>query len=125
MDQEHFPSPVSLRQACQKLYISLAAEYFIVFKVEAWAVQVDRSEDFLSIALSGGRNQRLLSSPSPGLIQSGVLAKTGFISKKQRCVVLSGFFLASDRCSAAIDPAISDRLWPTAAWVVAPKIPAS
>src|SRR5713226_221480 len=99
MDEEYLPPPVPFSQACEKLHVGLPTENLIVFKIETRAVQIDCAEDLLSISLPGGRNQRLLSLPRPGSQDSWVLAKTGFVGKEQRRVVLSGFFLEIGRAS--------------------------
>jgi hypothetical protein len=77
----------------------------------------------LRISLTGGGNERLMSAPCPSLMDTGILAKTGFVGKEQSRATISGFFLAWDKCIAATDLVRPDRPWPISAAAVAPRIP--
>jgi hypothetical protein len=92
--------------------------------VEFRPVEIHRSEYLLRVALAGGRNQRLMSTAGPGLIEAGILPEAGFVAKEQSGFPLSGFFLAWDRCIAAIGLARPDRLWPAYGAGAAPRSPA-
>ncbi len=123
LNQEHFLPLVAFRQAVEKGCVALAFEYLSVSVVEFWPVQIDRPEDLLCIPLARRRNLRLVSSTGPGLIESGILAETGFINKEESRLTFSGFFLAGDKCNAASDLVRSDRPWPIFGAGVARKSP--
>ena len=92
-------------------------------KVKPGPVEVHRAEDLLGIALARGRNQRLVSPARPGLVEAGVLAKTGFIAEEERGLAFRGFFLVVDKCIVAIGLVPPDQLWPTCGAVSAPRSP--
>lgn len=73
--------------------------------MEAWSVKIHRAKYLLGVALASRRNQRLVSASGPSLVEAGILAEAGFIAEKQSGLAFSGFFLAWDRCIAAIGPA--------------------
>lgn len=124
LNQEHLLPTVAFRQAIEKGCVALAFEDVPVSVVEFRPIQIDRSENLLRVPLARRRNLRLVSATGPGLIQSGILAETGFISKEKSRLPFSGFFLAGDRCSAASDLARPGRPWPISSAGVARKSPA-
>lgn len=124
LNQKHFLPTVAFRQAIEKSGVALAFKDIPVSVIEFRTIQIDRPEDLLRVPLARCRDLRLVSSTGPGLIQSGILAETGFISKEESRLPLSGFFLVGDKCSAASDPARPGRLWPISAAGVARKSPA-
>ena len=123
MDKEDLLPPIPLRHAAQEGCVTLSLKDLSMRKVKPGPVEIHRAEDLLGIALARRRNQWLVSATCPGLVETGVLPKTGFIPKEQRGLALSGFFLAWDRCIVAIDLAPPDRLWPTCGAASAPKSP--
>lgn len=123
LNQEHLLPTIAFRQAIQKGCVTLAFKDVPVSVIEFRPIQIDRPENLLRVSLARRRNLWLVSSTGPGLIESGILAETGFISKEQSRLPLSGFFLAGDRCSAASDLARPGRPWPISAAGVARKSP--
>src|SRR6266567_4782879 len=124
VNQKDLLATVAVGQAVEKSCVSLAIEHrFSLNEVNLWPANIHRPENLLGVALARRGNQRLAPTPSPSLIQSGVLTKTGLIGEEQSGAQISGFFLASDRCSAANDPATADPLWPNACVDAEPKIP--
>ena len=123
VNQEDLLPPVPLRQAVEKGGVASTFKNVAMPVVEFGPIQVDRAKDFLSVPLTGRRNQRLLSAARPRLIQTGILPKTGFVAIEQRRPAISGFFLVGDRCSAASDRARLGRLWPTGGVDAAPRTP--
>ena len=93
--------------------------------VEPGPIEIYRPKDLLGIALAGRRNQRLMAAPRPGLVEGRVLAEAGLVTEEQCRFVFGGFFLAWDRCSAAIGPAPRDRLWLICGEDAEPRSPAS
>lgn len=124
LNQEHLLTTVAFRQAIEKGCVTLAFKYIPVSVIELRPIQIDRPKNLLRVPLAGRRNLRLVSSTGPGLIESGILAETGFISKEQSRFPFSGFFLTGGRCSAATDLARPGRPWPTSGAGVARKTPA-
>lgn len=125
MDKEDLLSAVALCYGTEKHRIALALEDLAMPIVEFGPVEIDGPKYFLGIALAGRRNQRLVPASRPGLVEAWVLAEAGLIAEEQRRLVFSGFFLAWDRCSAAIGPAPPDRLWPICGADAAPRNPTS
>ena len=72
--------------------------------MNAGSPNVHGTEDLLGVTLASRGHLRLAAAPRPRLIERGILPKTGLIGEQQRRTEISGFFLASDRCSAASDP---------------------
>src|ERR1039457_4418550 len=76
LHQEDFLVRIAPGQAAEKPGVGLTIEHLLaLMEVSARAAQVHRSEDFLGVALTRGRNERLTPAPGLGLIQRGVLAK--------------------------------------------------
>ena len=123
MDEEDLLARIPLRHAGQKCRITLALKNISMLKVKSRTVEVHSAEDLLRIALASCGNQRLVSSACPSLVKTGILAETGFIPEEQRGLAFSGFFLAWDRCIAAIGLAPPDQPWPAADAASAPRIP--
>ena len=125
VDQEDFLPTIALRQAVQKGRVASTLKHVAMSIVELGPVEIDGAKDLLGVPLTGGRNQGLVSTARPGLVEAGVLTETGFIGKQQGGVPIRGFFLALDRCSAASGPARPDRPWPTSVGAAAPKNPST
>lgn len=125
MDEEDFFLAVSLRYGRQERRITLTLEDLAVPVVESGPVEIHRPKDLLGIALAGRRNQRLVSTPRPSLVQGRVLAEAGLVAEEQRRLALSSFFLAWGKCIGATGPVPLDRLWPTCGADAAPRTPAS
>ena len=124
MNEEDLLPAVALGQSREKHRIGLTLEDLPMCVIESGSVEIHCPKYLLGIALAGRRNQRLVSAPRPGLVEGRVLAETGLVAKEQRGLAFSGFFLAWDKCSAAIGPARPDRLWPTGGVAAAPRSPA-
>ena len=124
VNQEHFLATVAFRQAIEKGCVALAFKYIPISVIEFRPIQIDCPKNLLRVPLARRRNLRLVSSTGPSLIESGILAETGFISKEESRPPFSGFFLTGDRCSAATDLARPGRPWPTSGVDVARKSPA-
>lgn len=56
MDEEHLLPAVSFRHAVQEHHVALAFEDLPMRVVESRPVEIDRAEDLLRIALTGGRD---------------------------------------------------------------------
>jgi hypothetical protein len=92
VNQKDLLTPVTLRQAVQKGGVASTFKDVTMPVVESGPVEVDRAKDLLSVPLTGRRNQRLVSSARPRLIQTGILAETGFVAIEQRRPASRGFF---------------------------------
>lgn len=92
VNQEDLLPPVPLRQAVQEGGVASTFKDVAMPVVESRPIQVDRPKDFLSVPLTGRRDQRSGSSSRPRLIPTGILAETGFVAVEQRRPALSGFF---------------------------------
>ena len=90
---------------------------------ESRSVKIHGPKNLLGIALTGRRNQRLVSAPGPGLVERWVLTEAGFVPEEQRRLAFSGFFLAWGMCIAASDPAPPDRPGPTYGADAVPRNP--
>jgi len=123
MNEEDFLPAVALRHRREKRCIGHALEHLPVRVVKPRPIEIHRAKYLLGIALAGGWNQRLVSAPRPGLVQSRVLAEAGLVAEDQRGFAFSRFFLAWDKCIAAIGPVRPDRLSPTCGAVVGRKSP--
>src|SRR5262249_38991396 len=123
VDKEHLLAPISLRHTGQKCRVTLSFKDLSMRKIESRSIEIDRPEDLLGIALASRGNQRLVSAARPGLIETGILTKTGFIAEEQRSLSFHGFFLTLDRCIVAIGLAPLGRLWLIYGVVFAPKNP--
>jgi hypothetical protein len=123
VDQEDLLPRVAVRQAVQKGRVAPAFEDLAMPVVEFRPAQIDGPENLLRVALARRRDQGLVSSARPCLVQAGVLPETGFIGEEQGGVAIRGFFLTAGRCSAASGPAPPDRPSPTGVVGAGPKSP--
>ena len=82
VDQKDLLVFVAARQAVEKRGVAEPIEHGTVPVVELRLIQIDGAENLLSITLAGGGNERLMSAPGPSLIETGILAETGFVSKE-------------------------------------------
>ena len=82
---------------------SLPTAYIFSVTIRRWSSpqpSAKRTDD--SWPLAGDRDLRRMPNPAPGGVQGGVLAEAGLVTEEQRRLAFSGFFLAWDRCIAAI-----------------------
>ena len=110
VNEEDLLFAVALCDSGEKHRIGLAFEHVPMRVIEFGSVEIHRPKYLLRIALAGRHNQRLVSTTRPGLVEGRVLAKAGFVAEEQSGFAFSRFFLAWDRCIAAIGPAPPDRL---------------
>ena len=125
VDQEHLLTGIALGQAIQESGVAPPLKPLAMPVVEPGPIQIDGAKNLLRVALASGRNQRLVTSARPRLVEARILPETGFIGEQQGRVALCGFFLAQDTCVAATGPVPVDRLGPACAGVAEPKTPAT
>ena len=123
VNKENFLVAVTLRHAGEKGRVTLALKNIPMRVMKPGPVEIHRSKYLLRVALTGRRNQRLVSAAGPSLVEAGVLAEAGFVPEEKRGLAFSRFFLAWDTCSAAIDLAPPGRPWPTCGAAAAPRSP--
>lgn len=94
MNEKDLLVAVALRHASQKRHVTLPLEHLPMPIIKSRTVEIHRPKYLLGVALAGRRNQWLVPAARPSLVQAGVLTETGLIAKKQRRLVLSGFFFS-------------------------------
>ena len=93
VNQEYLLAAVAIGQAIKKGGVSLAIEHrFPLNEMNLGPPNVHRPENLLGVALARSGNEWLASTSRPGLIQGGVLAKTGLVGEQQCRATISGFF---------------------------------
>jgi len=107
VNQEDLLSIVALRQAVQKERIASAFKDVPMPIVELGAVQVDGPENLLRVPLARRRDEGLVSSTRPGLVETGILPETGLVGKQEGCLAISGGGLAGDTCNVTIQVPIN------------------
>ena len=114
---------ITVSQLVQEVQIVLGIENIVSMIVKSGLEEFNGAEHFDTLALTGDRDQGLATSTGPGRVQGGILAEGNLVCKDQRGVLAFGFFLSSDRCSAANAFEPRDRHGPVRAWVVEGKSP--
>lgn len=92
MNEENFLVAVTFGQAGQERHVTAALKHLAIPVIKTRSVKVHRTKYLLRVALASRWNQRLVSAPGPGLIETGVLAETGFVAEEQRGLAFSVFF---------------------------------
>jgi hypothetical protein len=93
LNQDRPGAAIGTRQLLEKAQVGLRVEDRVLPVVEARAPQFDGSQDLNALALPRDGNFRRVPDATPGGVQGGVLAKTGFVGEDQRPALGSGFFL--------------------------------
>lgn len=77
----------------EKAQVGVCVEDLVLPVMETRPPQFDGSQDLDALALSSDGDFRRVPDATPGGMQRGVLAKTGFVGENQRPALGSGFFL--------------------------------
>jgi hypothetical protein len=109
MNKEDFPVDVTARQAVEESGVALPVKHTAMAVIEFRLIQIDSTEYLLCVALARRRNERLMAAARPGLVDTRILAETGFVGEEQGGTAFSRFFLAWDRCNAATGLGRLDR----------------